>query len=140
MAIDTDGVGSSRGDRWHQNQTSMRLSGGGSLNADTTPYMVVPPQLAKQYGCKPGDLALVKYRGKVSPAVFGDVGPRRKLGEGSTRLAANLGINTDPNKGGIGGGVEYQVFPGSGRGIKWTHENTTTEALWQRLQSMGLNK
>jgi hypothetical protein len=133
MAIDTDGVGSSHGDRWHQNETSMRLAGGGYLNADTTPYMVLPPQLAKQYGVKPGDLALVKYRGRVSPAVFGDVGPRNKLGEGSTRLAANLGINTDPNRGGTDGGVEYQVFPGSGRGVRWTHENTTTAALWDRI-------
>jgi hypothetical protein len=140
MNIDTDGVGSSHGDRWHQNQTSMRLAGGGSLNADNTPYMVLPPQMAKQYGVKPGDLALVKYHGRVSPAVFGDVGPRNKLGEGSTRLAANLGINTDPNKGGIEGGVEYQVFPGSGKGVKWTHENTTTDALWQRIRSMNLGQ
>lgn len=138
MAIDTDGTGSSHGDRWHQNQTSMQLANGRSLNADSTPYIVLPPQLAKQLGAKPGDLALVRYKGKVSPAIFGDVGPRNKLGEGSTRLAKNLGINSNPNTGGIDGGVEYQIFPGSGRGIRWSDENTTTEALWQRIRSMKL--
>lgn len=136
MNIDTDGKGSSHGDRWHQNQTSMRLADGSSLNADNTPYMVLPPQLAKQYGVKPGDLALVRHGDKVSPAIFGDVGPRNKLGEGSTRLAANLGINTDPNRGGTDKGVQYVVFPGSGRGVHNTDQNTTTQALWDRINAL----
>lgn len=138
MAIDSDGVGSSHGDVYHQNQTSMRLANGSSLNADVTPYLVLPPQVAKRFGAKPGDLAIVTYKGKSSPAIFGDVGPRAKLGEGSMKLAANLGINNDPNRGGASGGVKYQVFPGSGRRVQWTHANTTTAGLMQELRRQNL--
>jgi hypothetical protein len=86
---------------------------------------------------KMGDLCMVRHGDKVSPAIFGDVGPRNKLGEGSTCLAQNLGINSDPNRGGTSGGVEYTVFPGSGRGQHNTNENTTTQALWDRIHHLN---
>ena len=135
MQIDCDGSGSSHGDPCFQGQTSMRLANGRSLNADNTPFIVLPPQMAKKYGVKLGDLCMVRKGDKVSPAIFGDVGPRNKLGEGSVRLAQNLGINSSPTRGGTSGGVEYTVFPGSGKGVKWTQENTTTEALWERIRA-----
>jgi len=98
------------------------------------------PRLASSTGQEirrqAGDLALVKNGDKMSPAIFGDVGPRNKLGEGSTRLAQNLGINSDPNRGGKEGGVQYMVFPGSGRGVQWNSQNTTTDALWSRVNAL----
>lgn len=136
MQIDCDGSGPSFGDPCFQGQTSARLANGRSLDATHTPFVVLPPQLAKQYGVKLGDLCLVRNGDKVSPAIFGDVGPRNKLGEGSVRLAQNLGINASPTRGGTSGGVEYQVFPGSGRGVKLTNENTSTEALWERVRGL----
>ncbi len=112
--IDTDGSGSHHGDRTSQNQTTLRDNHGRSLNADQVPYFVLPPQVAHSIGAKPGDLGMIKYGDKVIPAVFGDTGPRSKIGEMSTRAAQMLGINSNPNSGGVGGGVEYMVFPGSG--------------------------
>jgi hypothetical protein len=42
-AVDTDGSGPLHGDPDAQSQTSLRLTGSRSLNADITPYFVLPP-------------------------------------------------------------------------------------------------
>jgi hypothetical protein len=135
MAIDTDGSGNHHGDQTAQNQTSLSYSNGQGLNADTTPYFVLPPEVMAAHHIKPGDLGLVSYHGKTVAAIFGDVGPSGKLGEGSTLLAKELGINSNPNSGGTGGGVHYQVFAGSGAGQAVTPGNTTPAALASRLEA-----
>ena len=62
----------------------------GSVNADAVPYVVLPKGRFKEHGVKVGDLALVrnKENGALTVAVFGDVGPRHKRGEGSMALVA----------------------------------------------------
>lgn len=116
FAIDADGAGDAwKSDPWGQPETSLQWGGGRSLNPTKTPFYVLPIGFDKAYpGVKLGDFAAVIYRGKVAFALFGDRGPREKIGEGSILLAEQLGINADPRKGGVSEGVLWIVFPGSG--------------------------
>lgn len=67
-------------------------------------------------GLSLGDLAFVRNRenGKSAFAVFADIGPGGKIGEGSIALADALGIRSSPRRGGAADGVQVVVFPGSG--------------------------
>ncbi|MCC7531803.1 MAG: glycoside hydrolase family 75 protein [Candidatus Melainabacteria bacterium] len=115
MTIDADGSPRARQiDPTGQTQTSLRYPDGRSVNAETVPYFVLPGGKYKHLGISLGDIAAVRYNGKVAFAVFADVGPRHKLGEGSIALAQELGIPASPRTGGVRSGVEYLVFPGSG--------------------------
>jgi hypothetical protein len=120
------------GDRYAQSGTSLRFQNGKSLNADKTPYFVLPPQVAKQYGAKPGDVGLIRYNGKETAAVFGDVGPRNKIGEISRNAAQRLGIPDSPNSGGVPKGVEFVVFPKTARAIN-SDDDVSGEALAARI-------
>jgi hypothetical protein len=105
--------------------TSLR-NAAGSLTAPGTyvdarkiPYIVLPPEFIKQFAVALGDLAMVTNRrnGKSSFAIFADVGPHGKIGEGSVALARALGLNDDPRYGGTGNSsIAYLVFPKSGLG------------------------
>jgi hypothetical protein len=124
MAIDADGAPDARRiDPHGQTQTSLRHTDGSSVNAREHPYFVLPAGQYKQYGIKTGDIAAVRYNGKVEFAVFADVGPGHKLGEGSMALAEQLGINNNPRSGGVSSGVEYLVFPRSGDRTPGTPED-----------------
>lgn len=118
MAIDADGSPRARQiDPDGQSNTSLRHKGGAPVNAETTKYFVLPLEKYQQYGVRLGDIAAVRYGDSVRFAVFADVGPHQKLGEGSMALAASLGINSNPRRGGTQRPeVEYIVFPGSGNG------------------------
>ena len=118
MAIDADGSPRARQiDPDGQSQTSLRHRNGASVNAETTKYFVLPLERYQQFGVRKGDIAAVRYGDQVRFAVFADVGPHQKLGEGSMALAASLGINSNPRHGGTQRPeVEYIVFPGSGNG------------------------
>lgn len=123
MTIDADGSPRARQiDPTGQLNTSLRHRDGRPVNAETVPYFVLPGGQYKHLGIKLGDMAAVRYNGKVAFAVFADVGPRHKLGEGSMALAQELGINHNPRNGGVRGGVEYMVFPGSGNGTPGDHQ------------------
>ena len=105
--------------------TSLR-NAAGSLTAPGTyvdarkiPYIVLPPEFIKQFAVALGDLAMVTNRrnGKSSFAIFADVGPHGKIGEGSVALARALGLNDDPRYGGTeNSSIAYLVFPKSGLG------------------------
>ena len=87
------------------------------VNATKTPYIVLPPEFMEQFGVALGDLAVVINRknGKSSPAIFADVGPHGKLGEGSIALARALGLDDSPRRGGTSASsIAYLVFPRSG--------------------------
>lgn len=116
MQIDADGSPRARQiDPTGQTRTSLRYDDGSSVNAEHIPYFVLPAGKYKHLGIKLGDIAAVRYNGKVEFAVFADVGPSYKLGEGSMALARELGINHSPTRGGVSSPqVEYLVFPGSG--------------------------
>lgn len=88
------------------------------VSSDEIPYIVLPPVLVGNGKAKLGDLAVVinKKKGKSSFAIFADIGPKTKLGEGSIALAAALDVKKNPKTGGSVVDLIYIVFPGSGNG------------------------
>ena len=114
--IDCDGSGGNPDhDPYFQPDTSYHFQGK-ALNAYTTNFIVVPPQVVSGVvpvvlGCraKVRDLRT----NKRADALVGDVGPRAKVGEISVALARELGIPSSP----VSGGEEefcfsYELFPG----------------------------
>jgi hypothetical protein len=85
------------------------------VDSSAIPYLAVPPELLAA-GVKLGDVARVTYQAQWCPCVVADIGPRKKLGEGSIALAAALGINASPRHGGVGRGLQVTLWAGSTRG------------------------
>lgn len=79
------------------------------LDSEKIPYIAVPPELVK-HGVRLGDLAFVSKGGRSSFAVVGDIGPRRKIGEGSIALAVALGLSLSDRMARI---IGYENPPGS---------------------------
>jgi hypothetical protein len=86
------------GDDWMVSQTSIRMTGSfaacdpqGWLDARRVNAIVMPPQVLAAVGAsaRGGDLAVVRYRGKMFGAIVGDTNPRR-VGEGTLALASAL--------------------------------------------------
>ncbi len=88
------------------------------VDSENVPYVVLPPAATTTGKAKLGDFAVVINRknGKSSFAIFADVGPKTKLGEGSIALAKALDVKKDPKRGGPVADLVYLVFPGSGNG------------------------
>jgi hypothetical protein len=105
------------------------------VDASKIPFVVLPGGLARQLGARVGDFAVVfnERNSRISYAIFGDVGPYDRIGEGSVALAENLGIRSDARNGGTWRGVLYLVFPGSGEGRPRTIEEINDQG--QKLLS-----
>ncbi len=105
------------------------------VDASKIPFIVLPGSMAREVGARPGDFSAVinLNNGKSSYAIFGDVGPSDRIGEGSVALAENLGIRSDARNGGARRGILFLVFPGSGNGHPRTIEeiNSETDTLLQ---------
>jgi len=86
------------------------------VNAEAVNFIVLPGRLG--LGAKLGDFAVVirPATGVYDYAVYADVGPASKIGEGSIALAAALGVPSSPKSGGVAHGIVYIVFPGSAQG------------------------
>src|SRR5262249_18368755 len=122
-----DGVGGNEGgDPHHRSDTSLHDAADAPLDARLVPYIVLPkpnpnPSRPKWdvLGIELGDLGVCFFKdGRSCAAILGDKGPNFKLGEGSMEAARELGINPDPNVGGIGPGegppgVIHILFPKS---------------------------
>jgi hypothetical protein len=100
-------------------------------------YIVLPRGVVGQSGePKLSDLSTVYYpaSGKVGYAVVANIGPRKKLGEGSIALAERLGIPAvDPSgrigsSSGVRDGVWMVVFPGSSIGWPKTQDEIDRSA------------
>lgn len=87
------------------------------VNSEEIPFIVLPKVVMTAGNIKLGDIAWV-YNTKNQKqcwAIFADVGPKEKIGEGSIKLAQELGLNGNPRKGGTDKSeIIYLVFPGSG--------------------------
>ena len=94
------------------------------VNSETVPFIAIPPQLKNQ-GLALGDLVAVRNErtGKTVFAVVADIGPKDHLGEGSIKLAQELGIDANARRGGAGSGVSYVAFPGTKQSMPLTHES-----------------
>lgn len=105
------------------------------VNAETFPYVVIPSEVFRGKlagGVHLGDVATVVYGERVAHAIVADVGPSTGAGEGSIRLAALLGIQSDPKTGGVLHGVRYVLFPGSGHDqpMEWAQMDGLAESLF----------
>ena len=117
-----------------QNGTSFHLpQGRGDLPSEVVPYLVLPMNADKDGPFHPnlklGDVAVVIYKGQKTAAICGDIGPFKKIGEGSICLHDQLRPATpdpcknhrDPETGfcqrifdsSIEEDVLFFVFPGS---------------------------
>ena len=119
--VDIDGVDAktgkpydSRGDKYYQAATSLRVNGQ-SLDARVDRYVVVPQQLPKLVrgvvlGCK----CVVEdmLTNTSATGVVGDLGPTAKVGEVSCAMALALGLNDSPVNGGSDQKrFRYTVYP-----------------------------
>lgn len=120
MDIDCDGIGGNPfRDPYFQPDTTLHYParpnpGHKPLHAEKVPFVVVPPIVCRgTRGIVLGALCEVTFKGRTVHAVVGDIGPSRKVGEGSPRLAELLGINPNPNHGGTDEfAVTYKVHVG----------------------------
>jgi peptidoglycan hydrolase-like protein with peptidoglycan-binding domain len=113
-----------------QPNTSWNQSNGQPLNSAGLPFIVVPLSSSiwnySTAGVAGGTVAAVVYQDKVAYAVVGDQGPSGIIGEGSYKLAQQLGINPNPSSGGVSGAVvTYILFPG----VKSVPIESQTDAL-----------
>ena len=137
LAVDADGGKDWRSDPYGQPTTSLTNSDGSALDAGEVFYFVLP--MTDEYenlGIKLGDLAWVRNAktGKMVPAIFGDRGPKGKIGEGSQALCRALGLSGDPRTGGTSQkDIEFLIIPGSGTGKGDISKSAT--AMADRLQS-----
>jgi len=126
LDLDTDGIRRDdvRYESTHQDQTSLDPDAEW-IDSNETPYIVLPGGFGPAFGIRLGDLAAVLYRDRLVFAVYADVGPRHKFGEGSIALHRALGFErlatVDENTKrvrdvGIESGVVMLIFPGSGSG------------------------
>ncbi len=108
------------------------------VDSTKIPYVVLPGGMAREIGARPGDFAFVfnQRNDRSSYAIFGDVGPSDRIGEGSMALAENLGIRSDARRGGARGGILYLIFPGSGNGRPRPVEEINAESE-KLLQAWG---
>jgi len=82
------------------------------VDSEKVNYIAVSSDLIKLYGIKMGDVAAVYYRdtNTLCSAICADVGPKKKYGEGSIALAKQLGINSNPKRGGCSDNVITIIF------------------------------
>jgi hypothetical protein len=100
----------------YQPQTSTTDANDEPLDASQLPYVVVPLPSARfdstEHGIELGTVVAVLYDDRVVYGVFADEGPEDIIGEASYAMAVALGIDPDPNTGGVDGPVRYIAFPG----------------------------
>ena len=117
MMIDADGSGGNKHkDKYYQSDTTLHHNGR-ALNAETLPFIVVPPQVILSVGALVmGCRAVVSFQGIQIEAVVGDCGPPTKIGEASIECARRLGIPSSPINGGLEQkdprDVTYTIYPG----------------------------
>jgi Fungal chitosanase of glycosyl hydrolase group 75 len=85
------------------------------------PFVVLPGFMLRQtnqaYVPKLGDYVVVLFKGKLYPALLGDVGPSYKVGEASMRICSELDPRSNAyNRPSSNLDITYIVFPGSTEG------------------------
>ena len=103
------------------------------VNSEEVPYISTPPEL-EQLGVRLGDLALVSHGDCESAAIVADVGPHRKIGEGSIALARALGIDGNARHGGTDHGVSFLVWPSSASSPAWPRSSEDIAAAVATLK------
>jgi len=99
---------------WYRHPGKNRADPSAYVDAETVPYIVVPPLVVQQTaGVVRGCRARASYKGKSVDCVVADLGPARKVGELSIAAARALGIPSSPRSGGTEKQeVLYELWPG----------------------------
>mgnify|MGYP001147637693 CR=1 FL=1 len=110
------------------------------VDAESINFFVLPGRLGM--GAKLGDFGVVirPQFNNYAYAIYGDVGPAAKLGEGSIALAATLGIPSNPKCGGVCHGLITIVFPGTTKGWPLTQAQIDQNASGLFANWGGLDK
>lgn len=109
------------------------------VDSERVPYIVLPSKPKFSEAQKLGDLALVfnDETGKKSWAIYADIGPANKLGEGSMYLCEALGLSSSPKSGGTEKEVIATIyFPGSSMGWPRPAADLSLKA-WQIFADWG---
>ncbi len=109
-----------------ENQSKDHTDPARFVDAETIPYIAIPAGFSNDF--KLGDIALVynKTNRKRCFAIYADVGPKHLIGEGSIKLAKELGVDASPKHGGIESGIVYILLIGSGQGKMLSREEIDT--------------
>lgn len=99
---------------WYQHPGKQRNDPSAYVDAETVPYIVVPPLLIQATAdVVRGCLARVSWQGKSIDCVVADRGPSRKIGELSIAAARAIGLPSSPRDGGTEEPeVLYELWPG----------------------------
>jgi hypothetical protein len=122
LAVDCDGkltdTCSKKTDPQYQGTTVGKDSAGNSLDAAAVPYVEVPKASAtfdyRAAGLSMGTVVAVIYNDQLSYGVVGQEQDPDTIGNASYAMATQLGINSDPVKGGLQSeDVTYIAFKGA---------------------------
>ncbi len=91
LDLDSDGSRFFSEDGTGQQDTSLHMPNGKPVDSNAVPFFVLPGGFYKPHGIRLGDVAAVIFGDWIEYAVFADVGPSSKLGEGSIALHRSLG-------------------------------------------------
>ena len=96
------------------------------VNSEEIPFVALPHSV--QIFFRLGDIgyAYNKTNKVESYFIFADIGPGNHIGEGSMKLAQNLGVNSNPKHGGINSNIVYILFTNSGDKHVKTEEEINT--------------
>ncbi len=141
--IDCDGAADPRCtvDRSYRAETSAKTSRGEFINSAQVPYLVVPMAgngfRPKAHGIKAGwsgygSAGVILYGDEMIFAPYADAGPAGVIGELSYAAAEALGINPDPNRGGVASGVTYIVFTGEDNRVEPVESAAAAAAVGRR--------
>lgn len=99
---------------WYKDPNKARSDPSAYVDAETVPYIVVPPVIVQQtQGIVRGCKARITYQGRSVDGVVADKGPADKIGEISIAAARLVGIPSSPRDGGVSGAVVfYELWPG----------------------------
>lgn len=148
-AVDCDGKARTEcaTDPTNQSDTSCHESNGSPLDPVAVPWYVIPesPNPFFDYtdhNISCGQAGLVIYGNNMQYGIFGDERGRDvgnasgiMIGEVSYGMASALGINPDPDVGGVETGVTYIIFTGS-QNVVNPHESTSAA---QQVGTFALN-
>lgn len=96
------------------------------VDSETIPFVALPPKIKQFFRLGDIGMAFNKVNQARSFFIFADIGPGNHIGEGSIKLAENLGINNNARHGGTDGKVVYLLFGNSGdRAVKTAEEIDT---------------
>jgi hypothetical protein len=144
LAVDCDGkrtdTCNSQTDPQYQGTTIGKDSAGNSLDAAAVPYVEVPKASTtfdyRAAGLSMGTVVAVIYKNQLSYGVVGQEQDPDTIGNASYAMAVQLGINSDPVRGGLQSeDVTYIAFKGAANVIPALEDVNGAAALAEKAAS-----